>query len=120
MSAERGVPQVRLVDGGLVTPDHLVGQTGVVRVEMPDIEIEYTYGGDGVQEISELVVFPPTDKEPVNLPEGYVRIQGTLYEVVDDRDLNECPHCGSDKVDATADDPKCYDCDQYVDGDADE
>lgn len=114
MSADNDVPQVQLVDDGLVTPEHLVGKTGVVRVEMPEISIEYTYQGDGVQEISELLVFPPTDKEAVNLPNGYVKIQGQLYEVVDDRELNECPHCESDKIDATADDPKCYDCDQYV------
>ena len=116
---EHKTPKVRLTDKGLETPEHLIGRTGTVRVEKPEIPMELQYINDGVQEYdTNLLTFPPTDKDPINCPEGHVRIDGTLYEVVDDRDLNECPHCGSDKVSACGDPPKCYGCDTYLEGEA--
>lgn len=109
---QHATPKVRLVDDGLEVPDELVGRTGQIKVEKPEISMTMSYVGDGVQEIDQnMVVFPPTDKDPINVPEGHVRIDGQIYEVVDDREINECLECGSDKV-APCDDPvKCYDCD---------
>lgn len=115
-SERSGPTKVRLTDEGLETPDPLIGRTGVVTVTTPELQMDFTYGGDGVQEYSELLTFPPTDKESHYVPEGHARIDGVLYEVVDDRELNECPECGSDKVDATGDPPRCYTCDTYLEG----
>jgi len=113
---EREAQKVRLTDKGLETPDHLVGRTGQIKVEKPEITMTLSYVADGVQEYDRnLVSFPPTDKDPINVPEGHVRIDGTLYEVVDDRELNECPNCGSDKIPAGSDEPKCYTCDTEID-----
>lgn len=109
-SEQEEVPQVRLTDDGLETPDHLVGVTGSVQVELPEIKMTQNYTGDGVPEYSELLVFPTTDKDSEFVPEGHARIAGTLYDVVDDRDTNECPECGSDKIDVLADPVVCYDC----------
>lgn len=112
-----GVPTLRLTDEGLETPEHLVGATGVITIEKPDLKMGATFRGDGVPEYSELTVFPPTNPDNEQFcPEGCVRINGKLYEVIDDRDLNECPHCGSDSVDATGDPPKCYDCETELEG----
>jgi hypothetical protein len=115
--SERQEPQtLRLTDEGLETPGHLVGETGQIEVQKPEIKMTFTYTGDGVSEFSELVNFPPTEKDPVYCPEGHVRIRGTLYEIVDDRDLNECPHCGSDKVSAADDPARCYTCETDIRG----
>lgn len=103
---------VRLTDRGLETPDHLIGRTGQVKVEKPDIAMTFTFTGEGVPEYSELVSFPPTDpRVEENVPEGYVRIAGEVYEVVDERTFNTCPECGSDKVTET----RCYTCDVEFD-----
>lgn len=106
------IPTLSLTDDGLEAPTGLVGRTGQVTVEKPEITMTMTFSGDGIREFEpELAAFPTTDKDPANVPEEHIRIDGTLYRIVDDRDLNECPHCGSDKVAACDDPPKCYGCD---------
>lgn len=111
----REVEQLRLTDDGLETPKHLVGRTGRVRVEKPTIEMTFTYKGDGVQEYSELLTFLPSESGNGDVPKDHARIEGTLYEIVDDRTVQECPECGSDSV--SIDPPhKCYGCDVVVDG----
>lgn len=106
-----------LTDDGVRTPDRLVGRTGVVTVEKPNLTMEITFSGDVREVEPELLSFPPTgeDHRGFAIPEGHVRINGWLYEVVDERELNECPHCGSDKVAAHDDPPKCYGCDRMLD-----
>lgn len=110
------VPQLALTDDGVEAPEHLIGQTGVITVEKPHLEMDLHYVGDGVSEYdTELVTFPTTGKTGNSrIPEGHVRIEGTLYELVDERILDECPDCGSDKIPAGSDDPKCYDCDKEL------
>lgn len=101
---------MRLLDEGLETPEKIIGATRVT-VETPTLEMARKYKEGGVPRISELTVFPTTgDDDSPRVPEGHVRISGTLYELEDCRELNECPECGSDKVDATDDPPKCYTC----------
>ncbi|QCC57252.1 hypothetical protein [Natrinema thermotolerans] len=108
-------PTLSLTDDGLEAPDSLVGRTGQVTVEKPEITMTMTFSGEGVREYEpELAAFPTTDKEPDNVPEEHIRIDGTLYRIVDDRALNECPHCGSDKVAACDVPPKCYGCDTVL------
>lgn len=109
------IPELRLTDDGLEAPEHLVGRTGQIKVEKPDITMTLSYTGDGVRKVDpELVTFPPTGADSTDVPEGHVRIQGTLYRIRDDRDLSECPHCGSDKVSACDDPSKCYTCDTVL------
>ena len=114
-SVSRDVPQLALTDEGLEAPEHLVGATGVITVEKPHLQMDITYVGDGVSEYDDhLTAFPTTGKTGYDIPEGHIRIQGTLYEIVDERILNECPECGSDKIPAGSDDPKCYNCDKKL------
>lgn len=114
MSAATEQPAtLRLLDEGLEMPDHLVGKQGVVELEKPDITMEATFDGP-IPEISTATVFPTTGKSSPSVPDGHIRIDGDLYEIIDERELNECPHCGSDKVDATGDPPRCYTCDEYI------
>ncbi|ELZ84418.1 hypothetical protein C453_12766 [Haloferax elongans ATCC BAA-1513] len=109
---ESAIQTLALTDEGLETPSHVVGKTGVVVVEKPHMKIEFTYSGDGVQEYSELTVFPTTGKSGNgDVPEGHIKIQGRLYKIEDERDVDECPHCGSDKVSSTDDAYRCYTCD---------
>jgi len=107
------VDELRLTDDGLEVPEGLVGYTGAVEVVKPNISKTVYYSEPGVAEIDrEMVVFPTTgNAQRTGVPPGYVRIQGDLYEIVDDRDLDECPHCESEKV-AACDTPVfCYGCD---------
>lgn len=109
-----------LTDDGPVTPDHLVGRTGLVTVEKPNLTMEITFTGNVREVEPELLTIPPTGEKyrGYSIPEGHVKIEGRLYEVVDERDLDECPHCGSDKVSAHADPPKCYTCETSLEGDS--
>jgi hypothetical protein len=114
-TAEQEAPKLRLTDEGVDTPEELVGRAGTVVVEKPEIQMEMHFTGDGIQKPStQLLTFPPTDKDPIRVPEGDARIDGTFYEDVYERDLNECPHCGSDKVAAHDEPPKCYGCDRTL------
>jgi len=112
-----GTDQLVLTDGGVKTPESLVGRTGEVTVEKPNLQMDITFSGEIREVEPELLTFPPTGEKyrGYDIPEGHVRIEGRLYEVVDERDLNECPHCGSDKIAAHDDPAKCYGCDRYVD-----
>jgi len=115
--------QLVLTDAGVDTPDRLVGRTGKITVEKPSLTMDMSFSGDGIRATEpELLTFPPTGEKyrGYDLPEGYVRIDGRLYEVIDERDLSECPHCGSDKVAAHDSPPRCYGCEQDLDPDADE
>jgi hypothetical protein len=100
---------LELTDQGLETPKRFIGYSGQVTLHLPDIKMQATVRE--LPEYNELVVFPQTDKDGHNdVPERHVRFGGHLYEIVDNREVDECPECGSDSVDATADPVKCYDC----------
>ncbi len=113
--------QLVLTDDGVDTPDRLVGRTGTITVEKPGLAMDMTFTAGGVRETEpELLTFPPTGEQyrGYDLPEGHVRIDGRLYEVVDERDLSECPHCGSDRVAAHDLPPRCYACERDIEPDA--
>ena len=116
MSSDDGTERLRLTDEGVDTPTRLVGRTGKITVEKPNLRMDITFKGK-VREIEpELLTFPTTGEKyrGFDIPERHVRIEGRLYEIVDERDLNECPHCGSDKVAAHDEPPKCYACDRTL------
>jgi len=109
--------QVTLTDDGVEAPKHVVGRTGVVTVETPSIQMDITFAEPCREIEPELFTFPPTgeDQQGYDIPEGHVKIGGRLYEVIDGRDLDECPHCGSDKVAACDTPQRCYSCEQVID-----
>jgi len=114
MSSEsESLPQLRLTDEGLEAPEHLVGATGTVVVEKPNLTMEMEYFGSGVSEFDEhLLGFPTDDDEPCgDVPPGCVKIQHTLYEVVDDRTITECPECGGTGVSPRTSPVHCFTCD---------
>lgn len=119
-SATGKVAVLELTGDGLEAPEHIVGEVGVVTVEKPHLTMEIEFV-EPVREIEpELTAFPPTGKNSPDssVPEGHLRIDGVLYEIKDARDLSECPHCGSDKVAAVDDPPKCYGCDTTLEAEA--
>lgn len=117
MPEAKQTQKLALTDDGVEVPDYLVGRTGVVTVEKPHLQMDITYVGDGVAKYDkELVTFPTTGKTGnPRIPEGHVRIDGTLYEIVDERTFSECPKCGSDKVSSCDDPVICYGCDTELD-----
>ena len=105
---------IRMTNKGVEVPEDLIGRTGTVVVVHAGLVVKLQYVNDGIQQYdTNLIAFPPTDndiKHPV-VPNGHLRIDGQLYRVIDDRDLDECPECGSDQIAAWDNPPKCYGCD---------
>ncbi|MCL9818352.1 hypothetical protein [Natronocalculus amylovorans] len=110
-------PTIRMTNKGVEVPEDLIGRTGTVVVVHADLVVRLQYASDGIQEYDRnLIAFPPTDNDVEHpmVPNGHLRIDGKLYRVIDDRDLDECPECGSDQVAAWDIPPKCYGCDTVL------
>jgi len=120
--AEDGRETLRLTDEGLEVPDDLVGTTGTVRVEKPSIKMNVSFTGSGAKAFSDHLLSFPTDEDEQlgDVPPGSVRIAGTLYEVIDDRSIQQYPECRSSSVSAQDDPRHCYTCgaDVYVEDSA--
>ena len=116
MSSDKSSPpKIRLLNEGLETPDFLLGHSGKVTVEKPN-GIEITGEVNDLGECLPLIAFPTTGDDSERVPEGHIRLWGELYEIDDCRDLKECPECGSDKIYAAGDPPKCYTCENEQEG----
>lgn len=87
---EPGVETIRMTEDGLVMPEELVGYAGQMVVEWPSEKMQkqtISLVDPGIPEVCDYICrgIMPSEEDANGVPGGHLRINGTLYEIEDDR-----------------------------------
>lgn len=90
MPETESVETIPMTDDGLEMPDELVGFTGNLVVEWPSEKLQtqtMTIQEPGVSEVWNGICrgVMPSETAANGVPGGHLRIDGTLYEIEDER-----------------------------------